>query len=213
MICVRCGTENSEQAKYCQKCSALLFQVAPEGLPSSSLDLGETLVFPKMESHYQSPLLESLAWAVHEFIEEDAEFEPIVEAYEAYREVYEGFHRELPALSELRYATEAFFEGEPAPKYMKFLLDRAVEFYSKGEGLFEAYLESLEALGDEEAYPDPEPLKEATRAWLNCNDNICMSFELLAGQAQAVDEVMEDLEALKSGTFVDEDAEVVEEGA
>lgn len=207
MICVQCGTENVEQAKYCSKCSALLFQVAPEGVPTSSLDLGESIALPQLESHYQSPLLESLAWAVHEFIEEEGEFEPIVEAYEAYREVYDKFEKELPQLQELRYATEVALEGDPGPKYMKFLLDRAVEYYHKGESLFESYLELLEGLEDDEGFPDPEPLKDGTRAWVDCNDNICMAYELLEGQMKEVDFLAAELEQILQEEASDDDSE------
>lgn len=214
MVCVQCGTENSEGAKYCSSCSALLFQAAPDGLPTSSaLDIGESLPMPAVTTHYQSPLLESLAWAVHEFAEEEGDLEPVVETYEAYREVYEAFSQEIPALQELRYCCETFFDDDPESKYIKFLLDRAIEFYKKGESLFEGYLESLESLGDDEAFPDAEPLKEGTRAWLDCNDNICMTFELLTAQKKACDDIVEDYQERLAAGLIKPDGDAVEEGA
>jgi hypothetical protein len=193
MVCVQCGKENPEGAKYCVSCNALLFQVAPEGLPpSSSIDLDEDIEYPVAHTHYQSPILEQLAWAVHEFSEEEGDFEPVVEAYESFREIYEGFRKEIPALQELHYASAGFIEGDPTPKYVKYLLSRSIEFYSQGEAHFESYLESLEALGEDEDFPDPTPLMEGTKSWLNCNDNICMTFELLTGQMQALTLLLDD---------------------
>jgi hypothetical protein len=224
MVCVQCGTENPEHAKYCSKCSALLFQVAPEGLPpSSSIDLDEEIEYPVATAHYQSPILEQLAWAVHEFAEEEGDLEPVVEAYEAFREIYEGFRKEIPVLQELHYASEGFIEGDPTPKYVKYLLNRSIEYYAEGETHFEGYLEGLESLGEDEDFPDPRPLMEGTKSWLNCNDNICMTFELLTGQMQALTMLLddydervargEDVSAEAAEAALAEDEEAVEEGA
>lgn len=212
MVCVQCGTENPESSKYCAKCSAMLFQVAPTGMPSSGLDLDEELQYPVAHTHYQSPILEQLAWAVHEFAEEEGELEPIIETYEAFREIYEGFRTEIPTLEELYYSSTGLLEGDPTPKYIKYLLNRSVEFYTSGEAQFENYLESLERLGEDEEFPDPEPLKEGTRAWLNCNDNICMTFELLTGQSQALGEVLADYEQwVADGSLIEEDDDEAED--
>jgi hypothetical protein len=226
MVCVQCGTENPEHAKYCSKCSALLFQVAPEGLPpSSSIDLDEEIEYPVATAHYQSPILEQLAWAVHEFAEEEGDLEPVVEAYEAFREIYEGFRKEIPVLQELHYASEGFIEGDPTPKYVKYLLNRSIEYYAEGETHFEGYLEGLESLAEDEDFPDPRPLMEGTKSWLNCNDNICMTFELLTGQMQALTMLLDDYdervargedvsaEAAEAEAALAEDEEAVEEGA
>ena len=218
MVCVQCGTENAEHAKYCSKCNALLFQVAPEGLPvSSSIDLDEEIEYPVAAAHYQSPILENLAWAVHEFVEEEGDLEPVIEAYEAFREIYEGFRKEIPVLQELHYSSEGFIEGDPTPKYIKYLLTRSVEAYAEGEAYFEGYLESLEALGEEEDFPDPKPLMEGTKSWLNCNDNICMTFELLTGQMHALTMLLDEYEEVLargedgSGESDDDDSPVEEE--
>lgn len=214
MVCVQCGTENPEGAKYCSKCSAMLFQAAPTGLPSSSsMDLDENLNYPVAHTHYQSPILEQLAWAVHEFAEEEGELEPIIETYEAFREIYEGFRREIPGLEDLYYSSTGLIEGDPTPKYIKYLLHRSIEAYGAGEAHFEAYLEALERIGEDEEFPDPEPLKEGTRAWLNCNDNICMTFELLTGQVQALTEILDDYDAWVADGGEDDDGDAGEEGA
>lgn len=216
MVCVQCGTDNAEHAKYCSKCSALLFQAAPTGAAShSTLDMDEGFDPPVPDQHYQSPLLEQLAWAVHDFIEEEGELEPVVESYEAFREVFESFQQEVPNIREIHYEGQEYFEEDPNYKYVKYLLDRAQEYYTKGETLFEGYLESLEALGeDDDAFPDPEPLKEATRNWLDCNDHICMTFELLTNQFEALTYSLEEYnESLASGGQSDDGAAAVEEGA
>lgn len=205
MVCVQCGAENPEHAKYCGKCSALLFQVAPEGLPTSSgLDLDEDVQIPVAQAHYQSPILEQLAWAVHEFAEEEGELDPVVEAYEAFREIYQGFRNEIPALQEIHYNAQGMIEGDPTPKIVKYLLNRSIEYYQEGEAHFEAYLERLEQLGEEDDFPDPKPLMDGTVSWLHCNDNICMTFEFLTGQMQALDELLEEIE---TGNFFEEDAQ------
>lgn len=200
----------------------MLLQAAPEGLPpTSTIDLDEEIEYPVAQYHYQSPILEQLAWAVHEFAEEEGELEPVVEAYEAFREIYEGFRKEIPVLQELHYSSEGFIEGDPTPKFVKYLLNRSIEYYGEGETHFEGYLEALERLGDDDDFPDPQPLMEGTKSWLNCNDNICMTFELLTGQNQALTMLLddydervargEDVTGSDSGEEADEEA--VEEGA
>ncbi len=221
MICVRCGTDNPDHAKYCTKCSAMLLQAAPEGLPqTSSIDLDEEIEYPVAQYHYQSPILEQLAWAVHEFVEEEGELEPVVEAYEAFREIYEGFRKEIPVLQELHYSSDGFIEGDPTPKFVKYLLNRSIEAYSEGEALFEGYLEALERLGEDEDFPDPQPLMDGTKSWLSCNDNICMTFELLTGQNQALTMLLDDYdervargEDVSGASDGDPADEEIEEGA
>lgn len=214
MVCIQCGTENSEHAKYCSKCSAILFQVAPEGLPpSSSIDLDEDIEYPVAQAHYQSPILEQLAWAVHEFAEEEGELEPVIEAYEAFREIYEGFRTEIPVLQDLHYSSQGFIEGDPTPKYLKYLLGRSIEYYAEGETHFEGYLERLEELAEDEDFPDPKPLMDGTKSWLNCNDNICMTFELLTGQMQALTMLLDDYdERVARGEDVSGDDDASDEG-
>lgn len=235
MVCVKCGSENPAGAKYCGSCNAMLFQAAPTGLPNAStLDLEEMVDYPVPETHYQSPILQHLAWSVHEFIEEEGDLEPVLEAYEAFREVFEGFRSEIPGLKDYQYREQGKWEDDPIPSQIKYLISKAEEFYAEGEAGFEKYFEQLDAfdeaqaaldeeefddedVGEEEGeeieegeapedsedegaleeaeFPDPEPIIEATKKWLYCNDNICLVFEFLVGRARAFNEMADELAA------------------
>ena len=81
MLCVQCGTDNPDGTKFCVSCNAVL-PMQPLA-SSSSMDIAENVEYLVPEAHYQSPVLQQLAWTVHDFIEEEAELEPVIEAYEA----------------------------------------------------------------------------------------------------------------------------------
>ena len=91
MLCVQCGTDNPDGTKFCVSCNAVL-PMQPLA-SSSSMDIAENVEYLVPEAHYQSPVLQQLAWTVHDFIEEEAELEPVIEAYEAFREIFEGFNK------------------------------------------------------------------------------------------------------------------------
>lgn len=196
MVCVQCGAENPESAKYCTSCNALLFQVAPTGLPeTSTIDLDADIDYPFPTYHYQSPILEQLAWAVHEFMEEDGELEPVIETYDAFREIYAGFQVEIPGIEELFYTSEGTIEDDLTPKYVRYLLGNAKRGYQVGETSFEQYFDLVDNLAEDAEFPEPKLLVEGVKSWLSCNDNICMTFELLTGQNQAITGILDDLAA------------------
>lgn len=195
MFCIQCGTDNAEGAKYCVSCNALMPVAAPTGNPgSSNLDIEEMVDYPIPETHYQSPVLQQLAWSVHEFIEEEAEFEPVVEAYEAFREIFDGFKLEIPKLEEICYSQQGVLEDDPMPSQIKYMVSKASLLFSEGEAIFEKYLDALETLEEDAPFPDPEPLVEGTKKWLACNDSVCIAFDFLVGRTQAFGELMTEIQ-------------------
>ena len=212
MLCIQCGTDNPEGAKYCVSCNAMIPAAAPTGNPAASnLDIEEMVEYPVPETHYQSPLLQHLAWSVHEFIDEGAELEPIIEAYEAFREIYEGFKAEVPKLNELCYAQQGQLEEDVMPSQIRYMVLQAERLYEEGENLFEGYWNSLDELGAEDDFPDPQPLVDATKKWLSCNDSICITYDFLAGRFKAFEELSEELEELKQERIAKGDWDVEEE--
>lgn len=192
MLCIQCGTDNPEGEKYCVSCNAKILQAAPTGNPASStLDIDENFENPVPDTHYQSPILQHLAWTIHEFIEEGAELEPIVEAYEAFREIFEGFREEIPKIEEMCYAQQGLLEEDAVPDQVKYMITQAQSLYTEGEELFEGYLDSIEELGEEDDFPDPEPLIQGIRKWLDCNDRVCVTYEFLVGRQQEFNELVE----------------------
>lgn len=229
MLCVQCGTDNPGGTKFCVSCNAVMPMQAPTS--SASMDIAENVKYLVPDSHYQSPVLQTLAWAVHDFIE-GAELEPVLEAYEAFREIFDGFKDEIPKIRDICLSQQGVLEGDMVPAQLKFLIDRAEELYAEGERLFEGWLDSLEDLeGDEQddeqseqgqefeeelpdedefddeeefdeehldgqEFPDPQPLIDGTKKWLDCNDMICMTFDILVGREQDLKELSEDIETM-----------------
>jgi len=198
MFCIQCGTENPEGSKYCVSCSAVMPLAAPTGNPAASnLDIEEMVEYPIPETHYQSPVLQQLAWTVHEFMEEEGELEPVVEAYEAFREIFDGFKQEIPKLKELCYNQQGVLDDDVMPSQIKYMVTQAETLFQEGEALFEKYLDSLEELGEEDDFPDPQPLVEGTKKWLACNDSVCITFDFLVGRQRAFDELIVDLDEIQ----------------
>lgn len=214
MLCVQCGTDNPEGGKYCISCSALLLHAAPTGDPSaSSLDIEEDVEYPVPEAHYQSPVLQHLAWCVHEFIEEEGEFEPILEAYEAFREIFEGFKSEIPKIHDLCYSQQGMLEGDVMPSQIKYTVSKAETLYSEGETIFEDYFDTVEALHEDDDFPDPQPLIEATRKWLGCNDSVCITYDFLVGRHKALDELSVEYDEIRKEKEAQELADGASSGA
>ena len=195
MLCIQCGTDNGEGAKYCVSCNALMPVAAPVGNPGQSeLDIEEMVDYPIPETHYQSPVLQQLAWTVHEFIEEEAELEPVIEAYEAFREIFDGFKLEIPRLKEICYSQQGVLEDDPMPSQIKYMVTQAETLFTEGEDLFEGYLDALEALAEDDPFPDPQPLIDGTKKWLQCNDSVCIAFDFLVGRTKALTEMIEEID-------------------
>ena len=151
ITCFKCGHENDPSLKYCEKCNALLPKQAPTGIPSTStMDLAEEIDYPRPEGHYQSPFLEHLAWAVHDFLEENGEIEPVFEGYEAYQELFENFRAAYPQYRETTYGHKSLLPDDPFPSKFNYLLATAENFYEAGKTKFEGYFEQLEAFLDKQ---------------------------------------------------------------
>lgn len=208
MLCIQCGTENPENSKYCTKCNALILQAAPTGDPTSSqMEFEEQVDYPVPVAHYQSPVLQHLAWTVHEFMEEEGEYEPVVEAYEAFREIFEGFKVEIPKIQDLCYSQKGLLEDDPVPSQLKYIIMKAESLFTEGEELFEKYFDAVEALDeDDEDFPDPEPLVEGTKKWLGCNDSVCLAYDLLVNRTKDLDEFAGELEVAYKAKLAEEEA-------
>ena len=164
MLCIQCGTDNPEGAKYCLSCNAMILQAAPTGNPSSStLDINEDFVNPVPDTHYQSPVLQHLAWTIHEFMEEGGELEHVIEAYEAFREIFEGFKSEIPKIEDLCYSQQGVIIDDEIPDQIKYMITQAQTLYTEGEALFEAYFDSIEEMevADEKLGTDVDEELEA----------------------------------------------------
>ena len=194
MLCVQCGTDNPDGTKFCVSCNAVL-PMQPMA-SSSSMDIAENVEYLVPEAHNQSPVLQQLAWTVHDFIEEEAELEPVIEAYEAFREIFEGFKEEIPKIRDICLSQQGVLDEDMVPAQLKFLIDRAEELYAEGEQQFEGWLDKLEDLEEDEDFPDPQALIEGTKKWLSCNDMICMTFDILMGREKDLKELAEDIETL-----------------
>ena len=198
MFCIQCGTENAQGAKYCASCNAVIPAAAPTGNPAASnLDIEEMVEYPIPETHYQSPILQHLAWTIHEFIEEGAELEPIIDAYEQFREIYQSFKTEVPKLEDLCYSQQGQLEDDVMPSQIRYMVLQAERLFEEGEKMFEGYWNALDELGPDDDFPDPQTLIDATKKWLNCNDSICITYDFLVGRAKAFEELVDELEELK----------------
>lgn len=212
MFCIQCGTDNVEGAKYCASCNAVIPAAAPTGNPAASnLDIEEMVEYPIPETHYQSPVLQHLAWTVHEFIEEGAELEPIIDAFESFREIYQTFKEEVPKLEDLCYSQQGQLEDDVMPSQIRYMVLQAERLYEEGEQIFESYWNALDSLGAEDDFPDAQPLIDATKKWLMCNDSICITYDFLVGRAKAFEELTDELEELKQERIASGDWDLEEE--
>lgn len=161
--CFKCGTENNAGAKYCGSCNALLPKQAPTGIPNKSvMDINEQVEYPRPEAHYKSPFLEHLAWAVHDFLEEGAEIEPVVEGYEAYKELFEQFQEQYPSLRERSYEHKQLIPGDPFPSQFNYYLVQTETHYAAGKESFEKYFDEFEAFLDTQEELDAQlPAEDA----------------------------------------------------
>lgn len=191
MLCIKCGHDSPEGSKYCEKCNALLPQQAPTGIPGaeSSLDLSELVDYPVPETHYRSPVLEALAWAVQAVIDGEGDLDPVIENYEAFVEVFDHTREELPMAKEVFYSQRGVIEGDPFPTQLNYLITKAEEFFDAGQAKMETFFNNFEK---DEA--EAEELISAVASLLQCNDQMCMAIEILSGRVDAFNETIKEFQ-------------------
>lgn len=193
MLCVRCGQDNPEGAKYCSKCNAMMPQAAPEGLPGqdSTLELDEQAEYPVPEQRYENAVLQELAWAAHDVLEEEGEIGPVVEAYEVFLNDYAQFAQYLPRLQEMYYKQKnALGEDDRFATKANYLLTKAQMFYEKGTEQIDKFLDAWE--NDE---PDPDDLRNGVRSLLDCNDHLAVALQLNTARMVTLAETLDVINA------------------
>src|ERR1017187_5984643 len=101
-VCIKCSTDNPASTKYCEKCGAVLPQMAPIGNPATSFDVDENTEYLTPNFHYPADEMLNLAWTANDFLDEGADLEPFLEAYEIVKGKFgANMHEQLGTLREL----------------------------------------------------------------------------------------------------------------
>lgn len=212
MNCFKCGAENADTEKYCTSCNALLPQQAPTGLPSTGMDLSEAAVdYPVPDFNYSSPFLEHLAWAAHDLIEEEGELDPVIEGYEAFRDLFEDFRLKYKEYRDIAYESKMRMTSLGAqddfPEQLNFVLTKSENLYDSGKVKLDRFFEDLENDVEELTADD---LIEGIKDWMQCNNNVCIALELMAGRAEGQRQLIQGVKAYLDAEGISLEEETVE---
>ncbi len=187
MLCVACGHDNVGSGKYCEKCNAVLPQMAPSGVPGSesTLDLDEDTEYPVPQGRYVSEVMHTLAWAAHEFLEEEGDLDTLLDAIEDVKARFADFKTKIPTILENLANSQAAVPDDPYPKQMRYLNNKGVALYEEGLALIDKFVADLE-----EDKADGDTLIDGITKVLDGNDYFCLCIEMTAGRVQAIQEVL-----------------------
>lgn len=188
IACFKCGHENEDGQKYCASCGALLPQMAPSASQQTgALDVDEDTEYIQPTEHFPSAEMLSLAWALHDFLEEGAEIEPFLEVYEVIKDRFEHYNKNMHQES-LEYITNDrnIDPEDPYPKQLQYLIVRASALAEEGIQSVERFLDAL----DEDRL-EPEEGKNGVSKIVQANDHFLLALHMSLTRTQTIAEVAE----------------------
>ncbi len=188
IACFKCGHENEDGQKYCTSCGAVLPQMAPSSSQSPTLDLDEDTEYLQPTEHFPSAEMLSLAWSLHDFLEEGAEIEPFLEVYEVIKDRFENYNKNLHQES-LEFITNDrnIDPDDPYPKQIQYLIVRASALADEGIQFVERFLDGLDADKIE-----AEDGKTGVSKIVQANDHFLLALHMSLTRAQTIAEVAAD---------------------
>lgn len=201
IACFKCGHENPDGQKFCS-CGALLPQMAPSGSATSSIDLDEDTNYIKPTEHFPSAEMLAMAWALHDFLEEEGELEPFLEVYEGVKERLENYNTNLHQSSLEFIANDRSIDPEDTyPKQVQYLIVRGSQLSEEGIALVEKFLDAL----DQDRL-EGETGKEGVAKIVQANDHFLLALHMSMSRADAI-------RAAAKANGVDLDAQLAESQA
>lgn len=201
IACFKCGHENPDGQKFCT-CGALLPQMAPSGSATSSIDLDEDTNYIKPTEHFPSAEMLAMAWALHDFLEEEGELEPFLEVYEGVKERLENYNTNLHQSSLEFIANDRSIDPEDTyPKQVQYLIVRGSQLSEEGIALVEKFLDAL----DQDRL-EGETGKEGVAKIVQANDHFLLALHMSMSRADAI-------RAAAKANGVDLDAQLAESQA
>ena len=184
VACFKCAHENEDGLKYCSQCGAMLPQMAPTA-DSGRLDFDEDTEYIKPTENFPTTEMLSLAWGLHDFLEEGAELDPFLEIYEAIKERFENYLTNLHAES-LEFITNDrnIDPGDPYPKQLQYLVVRAADLAKEGISMVERFLDALE-----QEQVQGELGKDGVAKIVQANDHFLLALHMSLTRSQTIAEV------------------------
>ncbi|MBS2040129.1 hypothetical protein JST97_34395 [bacterium] len=181
IACFKCGHENPDGQKFCT-CGAMLPQMAPSGSATSSIDLDEDTNYIKPTEHFPSAEMLAMAWALHDFLEEEGELEPFLEVYEGVKERLENYNTNLHQQSLEFIANDRSIDPEDTyPKQVQYLIVRGSQLSEEGITLVEKFLDAL----DQDRL-EGETGKEGVAKIVQANDHFLLALHMSMSRADAI---------------------------
>ncbi len=181
IACFKCGHENPDGQKFCT-CGALLPQMAPSGSGGSSLDLDEDTDYIKPTEHFPSAEMLAMAWALHDFLEEEGELEPFLEVYDGVKARLENYNKNLHQESLEFITNDRNIDPEDTyPKQIQYLIVRGSQLSEEGIGMVEKFLDAL----DEDRL-EGESGKEGVAKIVQANDHFLLALHMSMTRTEAI---------------------------
>ncbi len=177
ILCLFCKAQNPLGQRLCSKCNAKLPALSLPETPESTLNISDG--FLQMEpvpvERYYNELIYDLSWAAFELVEEDADADPFLDAFEEVQQRYEEFEERYPSLREMLLQAKAEYPEESGPEQALYLAARGRDFYQQGIARVVHCIEN--DLVDE--------LMDAVRLIMDGSDHITHCFKLVSEANEA----------------------------
>jgi X-X-X-Leu-X-X-Gly heptad repeat protein len=141
MLCVKCGHDNTAGSKYCGKCNAMMFHMAPESTTTSVIDVEEGMDYISPERNYECRWLLDFFEATTRFTNGEIGFDVVEKVYDNIKKIYESFdNRELPDfLNELDGWRNTEL-GKEYSRQMTYLLTKGFQLMNEGFESLKGYM-------------------------------------------------------------------------
>ena len=150
--------------------------MAQLGLPGYRLDLAEDDHFSSLPpSRYESELMHGIAWAIHDYLQGEEEFEVVEDCLAEVEEKFSVIEAEVEAIE---HKLSELVLDNPEESHLK----QAKYFGIKGIELFQQGLDDLNDALSEEA--EDQKVWDGLRTLLDGNDYLTHCFLLLAGKIE-----------------------------
>jgi hypothetical protein len=156
--------------------------MAPTGSAGSSLDLDEDTDYIKPTEHFPSAEMLAMAWALHDFLEEEGELEPFLEVYDGVKARLENYNKNLHQES-LEFITNDrnIDPDDTYPKQIQYLIVRGSQLSEEGIALVERFLDAL----DEDRL-EGETGKEGVAKIVQANDHFLLALHMSMTRTEAI---------------------------
>lgn len=184
MLCLKCSSENSSRARYCQKCQAVLPRmITGESEAPAQVALKEGVVYPEPTHHYETEQIQELHSLVEGLLEGEDLFDELEDHLEFMGDNYKAFEEQHVRPMQAMLVQQA--SNMPDDDYnvqLSYVLKTGMGLFEQGRAHFREFFETESE--------NPDELEEAFAQVGDGHDYICLGLEMAQKRLALLNEIL-----------------------